>query len=212
MCYSAESSLNSFIIGTIASIYLLNTKSDVNKHIGVVFITVCLMQFLEYLMWIDQKCGSLNNFASKMVTIVLLSQTLAIVLGGYLFNTVIVSKTILYYISIFIIALIVANLYNNFVYDKRKWCSKKNKYNNLEWDKYDEIWYIIKIIYCLIVLGYPFLLSIEKWKGILVAFTGFITLLYTKMTLSPSGSRWCYFAAYTPVLFCILDVLQKVKY
>lgn len=212
MCYSAESSLNSFIICTIASIYLLNTKSDVNKHIGVVFITVGSMQFLEYLMWIDQKCGILNNFASKMVTIVLLTQILAIVVGGYLFNTVIVSKTILYYISIFIIALIVANLYNNFVYDKRKWCSKTNKYNNLEWDKYNESWYIIKIIYCLIVICYPFLLSIEKWKGILVGFLGFITLLYTKMTLPPSGSRWCYFAAYVPVIFCILDILQKVKY
>ena len=211
MCYSAESSILSFLIGFPACLYLLQSKNNTNKHVGLFLLSVVMMQFLEFLMWIDQKCGILNNFASKMVTIVLLSQILAIVVGGYLFNTVIVSKTILYYVTIFIIALILANLYNNFVYDKRKWCSKTNKYNNLEWDKYNEIWYIIKIIYCLIVICYPFLLSIEKWKGILVAFTGFITLLYTKMSLSPSGSRWCYFAAYVPVIFCILDILQKVK-
>lgn len=211
MCYSAESSLNSFIIGTVASLYLLTSKSKVNKHLGLFFVTVCLMQLLEYFMWIDQDCGNLNSFASKMVYVVLPLQTVAIILGGYLFNTLIINKEILYYLSIIYMLIIGGEIYNIFIIDKNKWCSKKNNLNNLVWDKFDKIGSLLKIIYYGIFLITPFLLSKEKWKGFVSLVIGVTIWLYSKYDEKNRGSsesRWCYFAAYAPVFFSVLDQFQ----
>ena len=55
MCYSAESSIISFIIGFSSCLYLLQSKNNTNKHIGLFLLSVITIQFLEFLMWIDQK-------------------------------------------------------------------------------------------------------------------------------------------------------------
>ena len=74
MCYSAESSILSFLIGFPACLYLLQSKNNTNKHVGLFLLSVVMMQFLEFLMWIDQKCGFLNSFASRSIGLVLYLQ------------------------------------------------------------------------------------------------------------------------------------------
>ena len=95
MCYSAESSILSFLIGFPACLYLLQSKNNTNKHVGLFLLSVVMMQFLEFLMWIDQKCGFLNSFASRSIGLVLYLQIYTIFLGGYLYNTLIIPKNIL---------------------------------------------------------------------------------------------------------------------
>ena len=40
MCYSAESSLNAFLIGTTSSLFLLNSKNNTNKYINFWWIFI----------------------------------------------------------------------------------------------------------------------------------------------------------------------------
>ena len=93
MCFSAKSSISTFILGTTASIILLFTsKNPTNRHLGLFLIAVNLMQLLEYWMWIDQKCGFLNSFASKSVYPVLALQILTIFYGALIFKTTYIPK------------------------------------------------------------------------------------------------------------------------
>ena len=65
MCYSAESSINGFLIGGAASLYLLFfSNNQTFKHIGLFFSSVVLIQLAEYFIWIDQDCSkNYNNLA-----------------------------------------------------------------------------------------------------------------------------------------------------
>lgn len=55
MCYSAESSQISFIIGSLGSIYLLNSKEPALKHAGIFLFAVVLCNY-----W-NISCGLTKN-------------------------------------------------------------------------------------------------------------------------------------------------------
>ena len=71
MCWSLESSRNAYIIGTIASLILLYYGDNVDKNIGSFFLAVAQIQLIEYFIWKDQSCGSMNHYASRMIVPVL---------------------------------------------------------------------------------------------------------------------------------------------
>jgi len=208
MCYSAESSLSSFLVGSIASLYLLLfSNSQTYKHLGLFFITVVFMQLLEYFMWIDQDCGIMNHIASKMVMVILSLQIISIFLGGYIFNTTILNKNTLYYILVVIFGLLLSTIMNLYS-DNRQYCSKANKYGHLEW-AYTEEYYskIIYYSYYLIFLLAPFLLK-DRIKGMIILAAGLTTYLSSRLyNIKTSNTRWCFFSAYTPILFVILNEL-----
>ena len=141
MCYSAESSINGFLIGGAASLYLLFfSNNQTFKHIGLFFSSVVLMQLAEYFIWIDQDCNkNYNNLASKSIIPILSLQVVSLLLGGYLFNTTILPKYLLKYL--FFISFIIFLYYsiNNFIVDTNKFCTRPNKDSRLDWDKYNEI-------------------------------------------------------------------------
>ena len=140
MCYDAKSSMNGFLIGGSASLYLIFFSYNPSyKHIGVFFAAVVLMQLAEYFIWIDQDCDKrFNELASKSVIPILVLQVFALIFGGYLFNTTILPSYILKYASIIITILFLYSCYNNFYIDNSKWCTKPNKDKRLQWDKYDK--------------------------------------------------------------------------
>ena len=178
MCYSAESSLTSFLIGGTGSIYLLNSNNNTNKHIGLFLLSVVLIQFLEFLMWIDQKCGILNSLASRSIALVLSLQIYLIFLGGYLYDTLIIPKKILKILLIPItILFIYMSSYSYF--DKRKWCSKPNKDRSLLWANREDTHIIYSYIYYSVFIIMPFLLK-ELWKGLLLFIFGLISFLFTR--------------------------------
>ncbi len=165
MCYSAESSLLSFLVGSTGSIYLLNSTNNTNKHIGLFLLSVSIIQFLEFLMWIDQKCGILNSIASRSIILVLSLQLYVIFLGGYLYDTLIIPKKILKILLIpLTLGFIYMSSYNYF--DKRKWCSKPNKDRSLLWANRKDISIFYTYIYYALFLIMPFLVK-ELWNLIL---------------------------------------------
>ena len=118
MCYSQESSIISFLTGGISSIYLLYFSTNTtNKHIGLFFVSVCLIQLLEFLIWTDQKCGVINTYASKFIQPIIISQILSILLGSYLFNTTYISNEVLL-LSIYLTSIYLLFLYYEFYFMK----------------------------------------------------------------------------------------------
>ena len=213
MCYSAESSIKSFLIGTTSSVYLLTSKDPINKHLGLFFISVCLMQLIEYMMWIDQDCGLINSFASKMVIIVLILQMISVFLGGYLFNTLILNKHLLFYIILILLFGGIYQVYFDFIKDKSKWCSKQSKYNNLIWDKFDIKSEGYHILYYTIFLITPFLFKKNSVKVYITYILGLILFIYSRYnTLNNIGSssKWCYYSAYIPLLLALYNYF-KIK-
>ena len=204
MCYSAESSIISFIIGFPLCLYLLQSKNNTNKHIGLFLLSVVTIQFLEFLMWIDQKCGFLNSFATRSTRLVLIMQIYTIFLGGYLYNTLIIPKSILKLILIPLsIYLIIVGFSPYF--DKRKWCSKPNEDKSLQWSYQNEIPNFISYFYFVIFIISPFLVK-ELWKGILIFILGALSFYINQYkNYATRNSRWCYYAAFVPIVFAILN-------
>ena len=212
MCYSLESSRNSFLIGGSASLYLLFfSKDKTNKHLGLFLFVVCLMQLLEYFMWKDQKCGLMNDLASRSVQPLLTLQTLSIFIGAYIFNTTIISKNTLSYfifgISIYFIYVSYIAFYGNDL----RWCTKPNSDNSLQWANHRELFLTqnyTTYFYMLTFLLIPFFVK-KQWKGLIVLFIGAISYYMTKHENGgTSNSRWCYYSAFIPPLFIIFDKLK----
>ena len=206
MCYSAESSILSFLIGFPACLYLLQSKNNTNKHVGLFLLSVVMMQFLEFLMWIDQKCGFLNSFASRSIVLVLYLQIYTIFLGGYLYNTLNIPKTLL---KIIVIILTFGLIYflTNYI-DKRKWCSKPNKDKSLQWVYQNNVPIYFVYAYFIIFIISQFLVK-ELWKGILIFILGSLSYYFNQFKNNASTySRWCYYSAFTPLVFAILNYFK----
>tara|TARA_B100001248_G_scaffold170318_1_gene129019 strand:+ start:6078 stop:6725 length:648 start_codon:yes stop_codon:yes gene_type:complete len=214
MCFSLESSRNSFLTGGISSIYLLFfSENDTNKHAGLFFFIVCLIQLLEYFMWKDQNCGLMNDLASRSVQSILTLQILSIFVGAYIFNTTTLPKDILIYLICSISIYLFHVSYISYINNKLKWCTKPNKDNSLQWANHKELFLqenYATFLYMLTYISIPFFLN-EKWKGIFILTAGAISYYITKRKYDNSGtinSRWCYYSALIPPLFIIFDKLK----
>lgn len=205
MCYSEESSLTSFIIGGTASLYLLFfAKDNTNRHVGLFLFSVCLMQLLEYFMWKDQKCGLMNDIASRSVMLILSLQLYSIFLGAYIYNTSIIPKNILKIILIVLTPIFVYYGSNDYFDKNKKWCTKPNEDNSLQWANHNNPKYLTYIYY-LVFLIFPFLLK-KMEKGILILLFGIATFMYTRYeNTNTSNSRWCYFSSYLPIIFILFE-------
>lgn len=204
MCYSAESSIISFIIGAGSSIYLLHSKNNTNKYLGLFFLTVSMMQLLEFMMWIDQDCGLLNNIASRSIILILMSQIYSIFIGAYLFKTTIIPDNVLKIILIPITIFYIYFGFKNYFSLKMNWCSKSNENKSLQWANMNDNRINYYLYYSVFIIA-PFLFK-EKWKGFLILIFGYISFILTRYKNgNTSNSRWCYFSAFIPILFVILE-------
>lgn len=209
MCYSAESSLTSFLIGGSLSLYLiLCGKNNTNKHIGLFLFSVCLIQLLEYLMWIDQDCGWKNDIASRSIILVLSLQLYTIFLGAYLYETTLISNTILKIILIILTPIFIYFGLKDYFEKDKKWCTRPNEDNSLQWANQGSSKMLSYVYYGIFLIS-PFMFK-ELWKGFIILIFGLLTFLITRYenTLT-SNSRWCYFSSFTPIIFILLDIVKR---
>ena len=209
MCYSAESSITSFLIGGLLSLYLIfYGKNNTNKHIGLFFFSVSLMQLAEYLMWIDQKCGWKNEIASRSILLILILQIYSLFLGAYIYQTTIIPNNILKLILIIITPLTLYYGFENYFEKNKKWCSKPNEDKSLQWPNH-KLSIISTSLYYFIFLSFPFIMK-ELWKSLIVLLFGLITYFSTRYKNKfTSDSRWCYFSSFGPIIFILFDYFNK---
>jgi hypothetical protein len=221
MCWSLGSSRNAYIIGTIASLILLYYGDNVDKNIGSFFLAVAQIQLIEYFIWKDQSCGSMNHYASRMIVPVLVLQAIAMIGGGYLFSSTILTHAQIktFFTLVFTLGSVIAgyNLYKTF---NDKLCSKKMTDRGILWasgnagiikdsGRLITIW---NIFYFGSLFLFPLLWksNLKKYLGLFLGISALLIIRYlNRITWE---SRWCFPSAFMPVLFIFIMLLQRYRW
>ena len=201
MCYNWQSSIFSFIVGSTCSVYLLQQKDKYIRHAGAFFIVVCLMQLVEFFIWIDQDCGWLNDLASRFIIMVLILQVLTLYFGGLYFKTIDIP---LLYHPIIASIVTICSLYKGFehLFIQDKLCSKEIKPKGLKWDK-------VSGNYQLSVLGYFILFFILSYKSDIWKVITAICMFHYYITSEMDYSYWCFYSAGIPAILTIYLLLKN---
>lgn len=144
MCYSKSLSLLSFLFGTFSSLLLIkfgnDESSSTNKVLGLFYIFVSFMQFIEYLLWSDLKC---NNGKNKLASLLgplfnhFQPVVLLVLCSYYLDSQNIIPKNILITVNLLYIIYTIYK-YIKYIKNKNNLCTQLNDVKHLDWKwKYD---------------------------------------------------------------------------
>jgi hypothetical protein len=208
MCFSANVSLFTFIIGIIGAILCISLGETMDIVFGLFLGFVSLMQFIEYLLWNHQVRNNYNRLLSIIGMI--LNHSQPIVLGIIL---LLVSKYNDYnkyvILTIIIIYLLFAIVYSIFFLKNmnNQYTIKNKRTKHLDWkwneEKYGVFFYGIFLLsfVLLFIYGMPTLK-----QGIYLAF--FTVFLYLTTLLfyfsKHLGSMWCFYSAFVPIIYYII--------
>ncbi len=202
MCWSANASIASFIIGTIINIsVMLYFKTPIIYSICILWQWVLMMQLSEYLIWKDLDNKSTNGLGTKMALIFNITQPLVVFLCLLLTSPatisfkIVASIVILVYVSYMLINFNKQNEYKSLN------PSSKCKHMNLKW------WQDIKdsgIVYCFTLI--TIILLILRPFNLAIFFSIFliITFIVSLIFYSCGGaSMWCWFVVPFPLFLAI---------
>jgi hypothetical protein len=220
MCYTLNTSINTFIINIVFCIILFvyaNINSNVQlKIISLFFLYVGVMQFWDILFWINDENTQTNKYSTKMA--MLWNHFEPIIL---FFLILFYSKTQnVYRISrISLITIIVYSVlmigYTSYNWNKVKKTSViRETKNSLFWEwNYMEgsvPFYTIFLITLLILSYQNFSGWIRNLSLFFMLFTFFFSLYKYKIDKGV-GRFWCYFAAYGPIFYLLASFFISFK-
>jgi hypothetical protein len=204
MCFNAEVSISTYLIGVFGCLYLFQKKYIPE---AIFFLWVIHMQLIEFLLWNNQPCNNENQNISKIGMIVNNMEPmilwLAIIffskkkLPSWVHNVMIVFLLITLYIS-----------YKSYIKDN---CTivTIDSYPHLNWlwnyqSKYSIPYYLlfVSIFMLLTIYGLPF--GYHTGLTLLISFT-ISVIIYEKSNVT--GSMWCFFSAFIPFL---LPTIYKI--
>ena len=210
MCFNYKVSLFTFILGITFSILLIkygNIKYNIeNKVIGIFFIFISFIQFMDFLFWIDIK----NKYGINKITTILgpilnVCQPTILYLIKYFyykpniyemknFNLPIAILNILYIIYFIII-------YISFL-SNEKLVTVVNERNHLQWPwiKYSNSYFYL--ILFAINIFYLFNLN---YALVLFIITYLFLYLSVKYFYHNAGEIWCFFGSFIPLIIFFLS-------
>jgi hypothetical protein len=208
MCINAETSLFTFLFGTIINIIIIKKTSNPNYLMMVaIYEFILLMQLLDFFCWRDQACGMQNKFATKAALIQNMLQPVVIILI-LLIYTQVTSKKLKLIVSLTLL-MYIGTVFYKFYYNKSTrpiTCLKPTvKCKHLEYGWWSIISHYSIFIYLLpIIVGFYLLLKSKKFA--------IIHSLYIIISFILSGivyscgvpSIFCLFATGGPVLNYLL--------
>ena len=211
MCFNYKVSLVTFLLGTIFSVILIKNGNKQylleNKISGIFLIFISLIQFMEFIFWIDIKNQyGLNKLATIIGPLLNAGQPTILYLIKYIifrpnlftfdnFNLPVVIMNIAYFvylISNYIIFLSGNNLIT----------SEVSKENHLIWP-----WlkHYNPYLYCILFVINIFYLFNVKYSVILSGLIFFFLYLSNKYFKYNVGELWCFFGSFTPLLMVFLS-------
>jgi len=203
MCITKEISLLTFTVCSLSCLYLFKRNKKNDRLFSLLFGYIGFVQFLEYLMWIDQECSGFNQKVTKISGYFIILQPIISVLLFYLFIKIDIPPYI-YGITLLYIFYAIPILYSNI---KDNQCSKpcEGSEIGLHWPWVPDNIFLWTLFF--LSLSLPFLLinngiyfSLMTMVWIL---SGLIGSYRCKGILPiPSGSLWC-LMAFTGPLFKI---------
>ena len=212
MCYSPESSIQSFSLVSILSGLLFYYGNTIDKHVAIVFFTIVQIQLAEYFMWLDQSCGTMNSYATIYAFFALMMQPLAILLGGYYLNTFNIPKP--YIIgSAFLIAIPWMYGLLRYVFSEKNKCSTPDK-GNLLWDflrKKDYYPNALLLSTYFIGLFLPWLFIKDKIRGIFVFLLLIISFALHYYKYNDNWhTKWCFGVRSGLLLYVVFTFLYPM--
>ena len=203
MCWNAEVSLNTFYMGIFGILLaLLNKISYVNIFY---YLTIILMQLLEYFGWTYYNNQNANFIISLCISFLLLIQPIASILTLYAFKNKhnIMKNMLIIYISYLFIHLLTNKFSKNMYYIYKgnnghlvwNWLSKKN----------------ISIVHLLIYLFffiYPLYIG-KSYIPLFLATSTLLISLYTYYKYDTWTSMWCWIASIIIIFSLIFKYLSK---
>lgn len=214
MCFNYQVSILTFLIGFIFSILLIkygNKKYYIeNKITGIFFIFIALIQFMDFLFWIDIK----NKYGINKITTIL----------GPILN--ICQPTILYLFKIFYYKpniLTIKNLpvailnmlyfiyfiiiYIKFLKNEKLITSVEHNHLKWPWLKYfNPFFYLVLLainIFYLFNIKYAVILFITVYLFLI------ISALYFNYHI---GELWCFFGAFSPLIIFYITSQNNLFY
>ena len=216
MCFSAKVSIGTFVLGFVSSflVYSLGTTDD--KIIGLFFAFTSLMQWIEYLLWNHVKCDDYNRYLS--ITAMVINHLQPIILGALVlgYNPQITTKNhqlILGILAIYIVCIVPYSL--QFVMDTTQQCTIKTPNNHLYWKWNDMPMYMLTYIVFILSVFVLFRVGlVSSIHGQYMAYTGLVLFGISKLIYYDTGmigSMWCFFAAFTPLVWYLLRIFRVIK-
>lgn len=217
MCFSAEVSLVTFLIGTIFSVFIFQLGTPLDKIVGLFGGYASLMQGIEFLLWKHQTCDQYHKNVSVLGSLLTNGQPLILGIVALIYSTRVENKA---YVVLIMAALCMYGLYcyidkTAFVLTPELHCTQPkandphlhwNWSQNYPWSR-DWLVYITSIL-LIAILGMPTLS-----QGIGVALYFLVSMTATAMVYPRQdvGALWCVFGALTPPLYYATRVLKIIK-
>jgi hypothetical protein len=191
MCYSAESSLGTFLFVFIISCYLWIKGGIINKSIAIILFFISLMQIVELFIWLNLECSNTNKFISLFIPILLYLQPVIVICTILYFNSGILPPT--FYKIILGIWGICFPFFINWMKNDFNKCTKVGSSGHLEWPYANSPNQIVQSLYNLIlVIGIGTLNT--KWYGIFYIILSSLSYNHIREIYGHSwGSIWCNF-------------------
>jgi hypothetical protein len=206
MCYTAQDSLNAYIINSISSILLYNVSKDAQyKVISLFLLFVGQMQIFDYTFWKNQSCNTTNKLATKLA--IGFNHLQPVVL--YLLQNLYGFKQSLLSIIIFNLYLFFGIFYNIEAFSSIDCTLPLKGIMDWKWNKLygSSVYYFFFIAY-LVVASFNFKTDSLKF---LFAFLTLFTIVVANKTpvLNLSVGRiWCYYAALVPLFLVGVSILS----
>jgi hypothetical protein len=204
MCFNYKVSLLTFTIGIISCVLLLqnsNIKYNLeNKVTGVFFIFISLIQFMDFLFWIDIKNHiGINKITTILGPILNVGQPIILYLVKYFyykpdiltfrnFNLPVAILNLLYFIYFI-------TIYINFLSNEKLVTSTEKNHLKWPWIKYtNPYFYVILLsinIFYLFTFKYALTFFIITYSFLYISFKYFNYNV---------GELWCFFGSFIPLI------------
>jgi hypothetical protein len=201
MCFSAEVSFTTFLLGITGSALLVNLGRADDKILGFFLGFVSLMQGLEYLIWKNQKRDAVNQ--QLTITAMILNHLQPIVLGVLVlfFNPKTGYRPII--LGILAIYAVLITLYSlQFFKDPANLYTIKGE-KHLEWNwnglpYFNEMYAVFLLTLCIVGMGIPY-----QWfpfSFVVYACVSYLTSWHIYRSEKVVGGLWCFWTSLLPFL------------
>jgi len=209
MCFSPNSSLFTFILGTVFSIILIyfgNPKYKLeNMVFGIFFIFISSIQFMDFLFWIDLKnkigfnkimsiIGPLLNVGQPTILYVIKNLFLKPeLLSSNYFNLLILFLNIIYF-------FILIKNYITYIIQTKLITTTKHNHLNWPWLNYFNPYYYLFLFG--INIFYLTKFNYSLFVFLIVYFLLFLSVNYFNKNIE---EIWCFFGAFIPIFILFIS-------
>ena len=225
MCFNKEASITFFIFGTLCSLYLIyrgiRKKENVDIISGVLLLSIASMQLIEFFIWLNLDCSTVNQIMSILIILLLSLQPLIYYGICYYFNSNILSNdTKIKHLIIIILGIIASfSMIAISIKNRKEICTLPDKrtcklaWGNLVYFSKKYTWLIILAVFLYVLIfiiapnpkhsNYFFRDNIMR---MLLIFAIIITFYFKRFNFyTIVGSLWCFLCVFYG-LFCIFNI------